>query len=161
MEKKDNASNYKKKFNNNKVNANTIEKDIKITVDENGSIYAWAVSGLKNNSQGFSRVVCLNNGYFSPIVRTKVEEDSIQHLVKIGSGFLVIESSVTNVGMKCKIYEVKYYDKIKKIAHLKLKDSYNGTKKYPAWSNGKYLVKCKKQIHSSMNKAKEYYSKKV
>lgn len=107
-----------------------------------------------NVRYGYSSAICSPNGKLTKVIRTLENYTKVKHLVGISKKCVFIQSSYNIDGSVVEIYKVEELDfKNKKVILRKV-----ATFKEGKWDNISYLNNYKVGIHSTLMRAKKFYS---
>ena len=107
-----------------------------------------------NVRYGYSSAICSSNGKLTKVIRTLENYTKVKHLVGISKKCVFIQSSYNIDGSVVEIYKVEELDfKNKKVILRKV-----ATFKEGKWDNISYLNNYKAGIHSTLMRAKKFYS---
>lgn len=103
---------------------------------------------------GQSCAICMPSGKMTKIIRTLQNYTKVKHLVRVMPGCIYIQSKYSIDGNEVTIYEISDLDINNKKASLTKLASFKDGK----WDNPSYLNKYKECVHSTLMRAKKFYS---
>ncbi len=107
-----------------------------------------------NIRYGQSCAICSSNGKMTKIVRTIQGYTKVKHLVRVSTKCVYIQSKYNIDGNVVEIYKVDNIDLENKKLTLNKVASFKDGK----WDNSSYLKNYKEGIHSTLMRAKKFYS---
>lgn len=107
-----------------------------------------------NVRYGQSCAICSSNGKMTKIIRTIQGYTKVKHLVRVSSKCVYIQSKYNIDGNIVEIYKIEKID----TENNKLILNKVATFKDGKWDNSSYLKNYKECIHSTLMRAKKFYS---
>lgn len=129
----------------------------KLSITKKGFPAMWVQTlrfAAPNIRYGLSGAVCSPNGKLTKIIRTNHNYTKISHLVRISSKSVFIQAKYNIDGSIVEIYKVDTIDtENKKIVFNKV-----ATFEDDKWDNTSYVKNYKIGVHSTLMRAKKFYS---
>lgn len=132
-----------------------LEKKLSITKKGFPAIWVQTLRfAAPNVRYGYSSAICSSNGKFTKIIRTIENYTKVKHLVRISKKCVLIQSSYNIDGNIVEIYKIEKLD----VENEKAIFRKVATFKEGRWDNTSYLKSYKIGIHSTLMRAKKFYS---
>lgn len=132
-----------------------LEKTLSVTKKGFPAIWVQTIRfAAPNVRYGQSSAICSSNGKLTKIIRTLENYTKVRHLVRISNKCVLIQSNYNIDGSTVEIFKVEKIDfENKKILFKKV-----ATFKDGKWVNTSYVRNYKEGVHSTLMRAKKFYS---